>query len=382
MTSRIEIDRSKMDFNLQNLQKVNPKTKLAICIKANAYGHGIKPIAKYLNTKPEVEYLLIANKYDFQQLKTIKNTKQTLLLYTFDLDDLKYSLKYPWIEFPIYNQESLLMALNFAQDNNHQLKIHLNIDTGLHCFGCNLEELDIVYTTLKENSKYLSFKGIFSHFSDSDNLFSDYYWEQVKTFQTALKMLDKYGLQPELVHIQNSAAYLRQDIDFGKWNDRIMSRIGICFYGFYPTKETTAGIKKMAQNNGIHLRPIASLVTPITNIKYLQKGESISYGQAFFCQRDSVIATISLGYSEGINRAWTNKLQVQIGQKFFPTVGRIRMNMVAIDVTDNKSGKIRVGTEVKLYTDQQNLEDLLIRSEQIIYEYVTTLPKYLPRKLI
>jgi len=207
--------------------------------------------------------------------------------------------------------------------------VHINVDTGMNRVGINFK--DAVTEIIKINSMTgLKVEGAFTHFSCAHLEDSSYTKAQWNRFRKIIKELKNSKVDIKTFHCANSAAFLRH-----RETHLDMVRTGISIYGLNPfggdscrwlSSETTSILSSF--------EPVLSLKTKISFVKKIPAGQCISYGCTFKTKRESIIATLPVGYADGYSRLLSNKSRVLVGGQFAPVVGNITMDQIMIDVTD------------------------------------------------
>jgi alanine racemase len=228
-----------------------------------------------------------------------------------------------------------------AQTAKKPWTFHLKIDTGMGRIGASDEEAKRILTAIAgENRRHLG--GVYSHLAtaDSDMPFA---LRQLITLREVRAHAQKLGFEDSLFHIANTAAvFSSRDFHLD------MVRPGIGLYGASPVK-APAGVK---------LKPVLSFHTEVVFLKKVRPGTSISYGRTFVTQRESLIATLPVGYADGVPRYLSNKGHVLIRGWRCPMVGRVTMDQIMVDVTDLSAAglSIKVGESVILIGRQEKEE--------------------------
>lgn len=300
---------------------LNTSTKLCCVIKANAYGHGAIPLARLYNFLG-ADFLAVANIQEALALRENNITLPILILgftppecaetlYEYNITQCVYSLPYA-------------QELNsYAEKSNVKIKIHIKIDTGMGRLGfiCRPEEssglADIV---LACKLSHLISEGIFTHFAvaDAGAKGKIYTRLQYQSFIDSINYLRQNSIEFKLQHCANSAAlfdYPDYQLD--------MVRAGIALYGLSPSEKMT---------NIPQLHPAMTLKTVISHIKELSPGETVGYGRIFSSQRVTKIATLPIGYADGLPRASTG-YSVLVNDAPAEIVGKICMDQMMIDIS-------------------------------------------------
>jgi alanine racemase len=246
------------------------------------------------------------------------------------------------------------------------LNVHIKIDTGMGRLGFLPTESDSWLPSLNR-LRALKIEGVFSHFSQAESVQGDYTRKQLCLFQDILARLRAAGAAPPLAHLANSAATITMPEAYFD-----MVRPGIMLYGAYPAPEMA---------NNIELKPSLSWKTRIMQLKRVPGGTSISYGQTFITQRDSLIATLPVGYADGFPRLLSNRGEALVKGARAPVAGRVCMDLTMIDVTDIAG--VQPGDEVVLLGRQNDGEitadEMAGWANTISYEIFTSISARVPR---
>ena len=237
-----------------------------------------------------------------------------------------------------------------------KFKIHIEIGTGMGRTGINPNRTK---EYLEEATKYsnIIIDGIYTHFSCSD-CDKEYTRAQIQSFEKALKVVKENVKTLRYIHCCNSAGI----IDFKEAHYNLV-RPGIILHGLYPTKELQQKIK---------LEPTTKLKSKISFIKEVEKGTSISYGRSYITKDKTKVATVPLGYADGIRRAMSNKGKVVINGKVVPIIGKVCMDCFMVDVTSLEN--VNVGDDVYIW-DNENIfiEDVAKIYDTISYEVLVSI---------
>jgi alanine racemase len=253
-----------------------------------------------------------------------------------------------------------------AISRNKTLNVHLKIDTGMGRLGLVAAEIDRWLPPLRK-LQALKLEGVFSHFSTAESVEGDYTQSQLDIFSNIVKRMRADGLSPSLVHLANSAATITLPAAYFD-----MVRPGIMLYGVYPS---------LAMAQQITLKPVLSWKSKILQLKKVPAGTSISYGQTFITKRESVIATLPVGYADGYQRLLSNRGEVLVRRQRAPIAGRVCMDLTMIDVTDIRN--VQQGDEVVLLGRQGEAEisadEMAAWANTISYEILTSIGARVPR---
>jgi alanine racemase len=243
----------------------------------------------------------------------------------------------------------------YAVCRQQVVEAHVKVDTGMRRVGIEHEKAADAIQRISQLPR-LGLTGIFSHFACSDAPDLSVCWEQLKRFHRVTGALAAAGFKLPMLHMANSAAVLRMPESY---LDCV--RPGLILYGLYP---------RGLMNCGLQLRPALSLHTRIFFCKKVKAGDKLGYGHTFTTWRDSVIATIPIGYHDGFVRQYSNLGQVLIRGRRAPVVGRVCMDQTLVDVTDIPG--VSVGDEVVIYGEQGgrriSIEEMASLLDKVPYE--------------
>ena len=323
----VEIDLKKVHHNMEEIRKLIPKkTKVMGIVKANAYGHGDVTIAQEL-VKCGVDFFGVSSVDEALQLRSGGIREKILILGYTPIEHFHYLHRFDLIQ-TLMSVEYANKLEQYGKINNVQIKAHIKVDTGMSRLGISCVENKWMIQDIKKlyGFHYVKVEGIFSHFAVSDSLEKQedlsFTHQQIKLFNQVLHEIKEEGIYPGVVHLQNSYGILNfPDLEY----DYV--RPGLLFLGIY----SHCDIKTITHPN---LLPIMSLKANVSLVKWLDPGSSISYGRHYICTQKRKIATISIGYADGIPRNISNLgAKVLIKGEEALIVGNICMDQLMIDVT-------------------------------------------------
>ena len=280
----IDLEALRSNFR-QIREKVGLKVKILSMVKANGYGHGAPTVAQTLAAEGS-DAFGVATLEEGLELRQAGIRAPILVLagtYIEQLDQYFENGLTP----VAHDLESLRRLETAVQAHGATLKVHLKIDTGMGRLGLPATEIDSWLPALKK-LKALQIEGVFSHFSTAESVDGEYTQKQLATFNHVVKLLRAEAIAPPLVHLANSAATITLPAAYFD-----MVRPGLMLYGIYPAA---------AMANQIELKPVLSWQTRIVQLRKVPAGTSISYGQTFVTERESLIATLPVGYADGYSR--------------------------------------------------------------------------------
>ena len=361
-----EVNLDNIINNIKEIKKnINGEEIIAV-VKANAYGHGAVDVAPVL-IENGADRLAVAMLSEALELREAGIKVPILILgYT----DVAFS------EMLINNDiEQTVYSLDYAKELSKKAealgkvaKIHIAVDTGMGRIGFLPNEKSVEEVVEISKLSNLRITGIFTHFSNADEQDKSYAHNQIEKFNSFINEIEKREVNLGLKHISNSASII--DIEDAHYN---AIRPGIILYGYYPSD--------YINKDKLKLMPALSLKCQVIHVKELPKGEYIGYGRKFITERDSVIATLPIGYADGYVRGLYEKAHVIINGKLAPVVGKICMDQCMIDVTD--VGPVKVGDEVVLLGEdngvKNNADDIAKMLDTINYEILCMIGRRVPR---
>lgn len=349
----MEINLTAMVHNLKAYQSLLlPNTKLMAMVKAFGYGSGAGEVARRLQQQ-QVDYLTVAYADEGVTLRKAGIHLPIMVMsadeYSFDAM-VNYSLEPELFSFQILNA----FHQYIAQQGLQQYPIHIKLNTGMNRLGFDKAEIDQLANWLS-SQQILRVKSVLSHLAASEDEKEDAFTEQqVSLFSSACEKIEsaiKYGF---IKHIANTAAIRRNP----NWQFN-MVRLGIGLYG-----------ADNIQQANLPLQTVATLKTTVAQVRILKAGETVSYNRTGVLQRDSIIATVRIGYADGYPRRMGNGVgKMWIKGALAPTVGKICMDMCMIDVTDIPN--VAPGDTVEIFGKHIFIQEVAKGAETISYEIMT-----------
>lgn len=365
-----EIDLDAVAYNIKNIRKkVKKETMIMGVVKADAYGHGAVEVSKVLLYNG-ADWLGVAMIDEAVQLRKNNIMVPILILGYTPEAEIEDVVRYDIIQ-TVFSYEMAKMVSDAAVKLGKTAKIHIKVDTGMGRIGFIPEE-NIGDEVLKISKlPNIGINGIFTHFSTSDEKDKTFTKLQYDRFKYAIDEIEKKGIKLAVKHCANSAAIM--DFDDLGFN---MVRAGIILYGMYPSDEV---IKE-----NLSLKPVMSIKTHISYVKKVGKNIPVSYGRTYYTNKESVIATVPVGYADGYIRKMQNGGRVIVKGHYANIVGRVCMDQFMIDITDVpdvSSGDevILMGSDGKLSITAEEIANVL---DTINYEVVCMIGKRVPREYI
>jgi alanine racemase len=352
-----EINLGNLAFNFQSVKKfVGNTVEYMAVVKADAYGHGAVQCAKKLEAE-NIDWLAVVLPEEGLELRKSGIKTPILCLGSF-WNGQEWLLLENNITPVIYQKE---VAENFnraAAEKGLKAKIHVKVDTGMGRIGVRFDEVS-EFVKVLNSLKYLSVEGLMTHFAVADNLSENEFTDtQIKRFDEAVKIFEENGFCPKYKDLANSPGAIAHENSRGN-----MVRLGGVLYGLGGDVLPKEIIKP-------NLKPVMSLHTRIAHLKNVPNGETLGYSRTFLTERDSVIATVPIGYRDGYRRSLSNRGRVIVKDSFAPVVGRISMDWTIIDVTEIRD--VKINDEVILIGEQNErkitAEELAEKIDTISYE--------------
>ncbi len=349
----LEINLNAIVHNLKEYQKlVSPTTKIMAMVKAFAYGSGSAEIAGVLQFH-KVDYLAVAYADEGVELRKAgitlpimvmnpdENSFDTIIQNNLEPEIYSFKLLYA---FDIFLQKEALQQYPF----------HIELETGMNRLGFAVEDIEALSDFLL-NTSSLRVQSVFSHLAASENLHQDEFTsKQFNLFQNAVQRLQNKLGYSFIRHIANSAAIVRHpqmQLD--------MVRPGIGLYGVDNSNSTE-----------LNLHTVTTLKSTIAQIKHLKTNESVGYNRSGVVSKDSIVATVRIGYADGYPLALSNGIgKIYIKEKFAPVIGTVCMDMTMIDVTDIPN--VEEGNEVVVFGKELPVQQLAKWAQTIPYEIMT-----------
>ncbi len=352
--TRMYVDLKEFNENIRKIKEyVGDKTLLPV-IKANGYGTYVN---KDLDTLNQFDIVGVAIVDEAIEIRKLGYKKDIFVLNQPFADEIEDIHRYD-ISVGI----SEITFIKKVIEGNTKIKVHLEIETGMNRTGIKEQDLKKIIDLVKESPNF-KVEGVYTHFSSAD--FDDEYTKkQIEIFKRAVPIVLSEFKNIKYIHSSASNGLLN-------YNDGVSNTVrpGIIMYGYEPYDN---GLEK------IKTKPICKLVSRISYLKELDAGESIGYSRKFITKEKMKIATIAIGYADGIRRNLTNKGFVVIRNEKVPIVGGVCMDSFMVDVTSIKD--VSVGDEVYIWdNDKLTVEEVAKLSDTINYEVICDISNRVPR---
>ena len=356
----LEINLNAISHNLNFYKsKMKPTTKIMVMVKAFGYGNGGFEIAKLLEHH-KVDYLGVAFA---DEGISLKNAGIQLPIMVLNPESTSFSaIIQHQLEPEIYSIKGLKSFLKIAEQKNlHQFPIHIKLDTGMHRLGFEANTIDELITTLKGNQRVVV-KSILSHMATSDaQEHQQFSLTQIRLFdELSTQLMRELDIQP-IRHILNTSGI--SNFPQGQFD---MVRLGIGLYGVSNEKEEQK-----------YLENVSTLKSVISQIRTIPAGDSVGYGRRFIAEKSTQVATIPIGYADGISRLWGNGVgYVTINSHKAPILGSVCMDMLMANVTGIDCAE---GDAVIIFGESPTVIEMAQKTQTIPYEILTSISQRVKR---
>tara|TARA_R110001592_G_scaffold363311_1_gene683658 strand:- start:3507 stop:4604 length:1098 start_codon:yes stop_codon:yes gene_type:complete len=344
--SSIIVDLNKLEQNIKSLMASAGNKDMCAIIKANAYGHGAVNIAHKLETMG-IKYIAVATLVEAIELRKKSIQIPNVLVFQTKLHQNKQNLIDNQITPVISNLEDLKA---FTASN---IKFHLEFDTGMQRTGISIDEINTAIELLN-NSNIKKIEGILSHYTSAESIDQTQSKLQFEAFNQVLSNFKENNIQINRIHLANSAGIYLND------NVSNMVRAGLAIYGLSPFV-----------NKQLNILPIMSWHTKPCQIRRIKKGQGVSYNHTWLAKKDTVTATLPVGYADGYPRVISNKGYTLVNGIKAKIIGNICMDYMMIDITN--CGLVTLDSDVILIGENNSTitaSDLADWSNTISYEIV------------
>lgn len=370
--TRAEVHLDALRHNLALLRKAAGSTPIWGVLKADAYGHGAKAAGRTLE-RAGVDGLCVALVEEGIELRQAGIQLPVLVMGGYYGNAHAELVQHRLTPVLCDIDQVERLAHSVVHANPEQpFSCHIKVDTGMGRLGVRCEQISAFSQAIGRNS-CLNVAGLMSHLANADGAGEAALAQPLRKFEEASLRLRAQGLHPGVRHLANSAALLRD-----RRTHFDLVRPGVALFGVDPL--AGAGSALAGQ-----LVPSMSVVSRVVGLRTLRTGDSVGYGSSFVAARPTVIATVPMGYADGLSRALSNRGQALVQGRRAGIVGNVSMDMVTLDVTSHPA--VRLGDEVvflgaqkgALGEDQIRAEDLAAWSGTIPWEVLTNISRRVPR---
>lgn len=349
-----------MKHNINLVRAITKDKKILVPVKANAYGHGLVEIARFLE-KNKIDYLAVAFSSEGRELRE-QGIKMPILVFGI-IDDPQDVINYN-LTCTVYSYKNLRELEKMAKFYKKKIVVHINIDTGMGRIGISPDKVVKIAKKIK-SSHNLILEGLYTHFASADDKDSAYTRSQLSLFNSIIRDLNNSEIFIPLIHAANSSGILNYSNSYFN-----MVRPGLMIYGYSPNNKENSAIK-----------PTLTLKTKVFHIKTVSSGTFIGYNNTYKVKRKERIATLPIGYGDGYNRLLSNRGKAIIKDKWTSVVGNISMDQTTIRISDET---VKRGTDViligKSKTKKITVESIARQLNTIPYEIVCNLNNRIKRE--
>jgi alanine racemase len=366
----VEISLSKLRRNYQRIRNLAGARKVMAVIKADAYGHGAVTVAKCL-AGCDVDWFGVATVEEALELRAAGIEQPVLLLGGLYMSDPAHLIEYR-LTPSISSTMRLDTYAECARRYGRTIEFHLKVDSGLGRLGLPLDRLTGFVEHYRE-IEGLKMTGLFTHLASAEDLVASQTDEQRQRFVSILEPLRAMKVTPDWVHVSNSAALLT-----GRSFPENLVRVGALLYGYCMPLVVPPGqeLPKVPE-----FEPILTFKSRIVYMKDVPSGTPLGYGAAFHTRRASRIATVPVGYADGLSHALSNRGHAIVRGRRARIVGSISMDLSLLDVTDIPGTDI--GDEVILIGRSDSGSITAVEIAQLLdtvpYEVLCSIGKRVPR---
>lgn len=362
-----EISLDHIRYNIKQFKQfIRSETKLMAVVKADGYGHGAEQVAATA-IQEGADYLAVALLDEAIHLREAGITEPILILGYTPVRSIKEAILQN-ITLTVFNHEILDEIITQSTNLRKTATIHLKLDTGMSRIGVSSAEFALALAQKALLAPFVFLEGVFTHFANADSEDPNYTQTQFQRFQSFVDYLEKHQIDIPLKHCCNSAGTMKfpeMHLD--------MVRLGIAMYGLYPDSSL--------KNHPIQLKQAMSLKTKIAAIKNVSVSQPVSYGCTWKPLRVSIIATLPIGYADGLSRLLSNRGNVLTNGQKAPLTGRVCMDQTMIDITDIPN--CQPGDVVTIFgyhnSTFQSIDTIAEIMGTIHYEIVCSIGKRVPR---
>ena len=356
--SWVEINVENVAYNMRSIRNNTPKgIKLLAVVKADAYGHGAVMLAPTLLASG-ADMLGVASIDEGIDLRNAKINADILVLGAVPVWAVESAVNAD-VAISIFSEEHLEACRQAYLRTGKKVKAHVKLDTGMNRIGIAPERAP-EFIKRVQDCDYIDLLGVFTHLAAAEE--RDETQKQIDKWNYVISNINTEGL---LLHILNTAGAMCYDVPNSN-----MYRAGIALYGLYPDLPPDGKVRKP------ELKPVISLKARVVNIHTAHNGDGISYGHTYRAKGERTIATVPLGYADGVPRLLSNKIFGNISDKKVPQIGNITMDQMMFDIT---GVDVKVGDVITVLDENNSIDEWAKILGTINYELTCRLKVRLPR---
>ena len=368
-----EIDLGALRHNVSALAAHIGPQQLWAVVKADAYGHGAIECAR-VALQSGAQGLCVALVQEGIELRQAGINAPILIMSEQPEEQFRDIISYGLIA-TLYNESTIVRFARIASELEIMASVHVKVDSGMHRVGVQPDNAVRVASLVAE-SQWLTLEGMFTHLATADVADTQFAQQQVSAFSRSVEQVRASGIEVRHVHVSNSASAIRK-LDAGA--GCTMARVGIAMYGV----PGDAATNSFGAAHQLDLRPVMSVHARVTHVQRVNAGQGVSYGLKRPLENDSTIATLPLGYADGIPRGIWESGSVLVNGTRRAFAGVVTMDQILVNCADDAVG---IGDEVVLIGIQGS--ELITANEwaqkmgTIGYEIVCSISARMPRNYI
>jgi alanine racemase len=353
--------------NFATAAKLAAGREVIAVIKADAYGHGAAPVARAL-VEAGCRRLAVLTIAEAAALRDAGVGTPILVIGgVHDAAEAYEAITRDLVPVVHHAGHAQLLAA-CAGERGRSVSVHVEVDTGMRRMGVAPEEAPALLEAVAADP-HLALEGVYSHFARADESDLAPSLAQIAVFRRVLAMAGELGVDPGMVHMANSAGLLAGQELADALPEAAAVRPGLMLYGVNP-----------APHFATELTPAMTLSSRVVQVRRLRAGEAVGYGATHCAARDTVVATLPIGYADGVPVSSSNRGRVLLGGRFVPLVGRVSMDFITVDVGD---AGVAIGDEAILFGGGQrarlSVEEAAAAAETIAYELLIRVGARVPR---
>jgi len=363
------VDAGALAHNVAMISDLVGQTRVCAVVKADGYGHGAIDVAR-IALEAGASWLAVATAAEAVEVAAVADPGGVPVLILSQRPE--HELRSDWRRLPsgarfVVATPDGARALATLAAPDHPARIHIKVDTGMHRVGAAPDDA-VALADLVNDMPSLRLEGVCSHLAVADEPSNEFTEVQVERFDRVLADLASAGHSPGVVHLANSAAVLTLP-----GTHHHMVRLGIAMYGVAPSSAI----------DPVGLRPVMRVTSQVTAIRVVETGESVSYGRRWFADRPTVVATVPVGYADGIRRdSGVAGVEMLVGGVRRPIIGAVTMDQTMLRVDD----LVMVGDEVTMIGSQGaeeiSVTEVAEKLGTIPYEILVSVGARIGRRLV
>ncbi|HWC87467.1 MAG TPA: alanine racemase [Solirubrobacteraceae bacterium] len=345
-------------------RELGPEVQLCAVVKAGGYGHGALPAARAA-LAGGASWLAVASAVEAAELRAAGIDGRILVMGAISLEELPVALG-ARADVVAWSEPFVSALAAAASERDGRVRVHVKLDTGMGRLGTRVSAEALAVAEAVSAIPALELAGAMTHFATADDPDRTFMRLQLERFEPYVATLRER--HPGIIaHAANSAAVLNEPAAHFD-----LVRCGIALYGLDP-------MQKSAEDRG--LEPALELTSYVAAVKTAAVGDSAGYGRRFVAERETELATLPIGYADGIRRHFTNNLDILIGARRHPVVGAVSMDNITVELAE--AGSVEPGARATIIgadgPERQSAEELAARIGTINYEIVCGISARVPR---